>query len=224
MADISGASLSIARPIVNNNGVNQQREAESQETNQQLRATTAPQPDRAINQQPSDIPPEESISARLDISVSANENDTQENTTVTREQVVNAVEQQLQQSSINANAARPADEGATDVQQSRTESTNNQTSNQTSEQLTANNPQAAQPQEASAGITETPDALDSQTIAATPTQNQPVENTDRSQASNTNQPENDEVDATQTTNETQSARNPETGLGLESGSIIDTIA
>lgn len=223
MADISGASLSITRPVINN-GVNPQRESENQDTDRQLRATSSPQQGREINQQPADVPPEESISSRLDISVSGSDNTTQENTTVTREQVVLAVEQQLQQNSVNSNAARSTDEGATEVQQSRAESTNNQTSNQTSEQLATSTTQTTQPQEVESDATEIPLAADNQDIAANAQQNQPTDSAEPVQASDENRAGNAESDPNQTANEQSDPRNPATGLGLESGSIIDTIA
>ncbi|UZE95966.1 hypothetical protein [Alkalimarinus alittae] len=226
MADLSGASLSIARPIVNNNGVNLQREQENQQTNQQIRTASVPQQDRPLNQQSTDIPPESSISSRLDTAVSANENNTQENTTVTREQVVLAVEQQLQQSNVNASATRSADEGATNIEQNRAESTANQTSNQTTEQLTSNNTQPIQTQPVNSNTADEPVIQNEPVPVASAAQNDDVERSVRAQdINNANSSKNDPItnNTTQVDNETQSARNPETGLGLESGSIIDTI-
>lgn len=226
MADVSGASLSIARPFVNNNGVSPQRESENQQTDQQIRATSAPQQDRQINQQPADIPPEASISSRLDISVSANENDTQENTTVTREQVIIAVEQQLQQSNVNASATRSADEGATNIEQNRAESTANQTSNQTTEQLTASNTQSTTAQAFNNNAVDNPVVQNETVASVNATQSNNEESSTRVQNTNELSSGNREPAAANpppADNETQSARNPETALGLESGSIINTV-
>ena len=116
MNDVSGASFSIARPLVNNNGVNPQRESDNQETSERLRATNAPQPDQQLNSNSTDVASTQSISSQLEKSVKPSENNTQEGdrsqnsielsvgektTTVTREQVVDAVDSQLQRNAID---------------------------------------------------------------------------------------------------------------------------
>jgi len=108
MADIAGVSFSIAQPIVNS-GVNQLREPENKEAAEELRATSAPQRDQPVNDEPADVSAEQSVSSRLDFSVPTAENTTEENTTVINEQVVSAAGQQIQQASIEANANRPAE-------------------------------------------------------------------------------------------------------------------
>ena len=108
MADIAGVSFSIAQPIVNS-GVNQLREAENKESAEELRATTAPQQGQPANDEPADVPAEQSVSSRLDFSVPTSENTTEENTTVINEQVVAAAGEQIQQASIEASANRPAE-------------------------------------------------------------------------------------------------------------------
>lgn len=123
MADIAGVSFSIAQPILSS-GVNQLREPENQESSESLRATTAPQDNQAVNQQPSDVPATQSISSRLDISIKPGENNTQEGdrsqnsveisagdktATVTREQVVDAVDRQLQRNAVEQAAQNSSD-------------------------------------------------------------------------------------------------------------------
>lgn len=124
MADIAGVSFPIAQPILNS-GVNQLSEPENKESADALRATTAPQSNQSVNQEPSDVPAEQSISSRLDISIKPGENNTQEgdrsqNTieitagdktaTVTREQVVDAVDRQLQRNAVEQAAQNNSDD------------------------------------------------------------------------------------------------------------------
>lgn len=123
MADIAGVSFPIAQPILNS-GVNQLSEPEKKDSADSLRATTAPQSNQSVNKEPSDVPAEQSISSRLDISTKPGENNTQEgdrsqNTveitandktaTVTREQVVDAVDQQLQRNAVEQAAQNNSD-------------------------------------------------------------------------------------------------------------------
>ena len=124
MADIAGVSFPIAQPILNS-GVNQLSEPENKDSADSLRATTAPQSNQPVNKEPSDVPAEQSISSRLDISIKPGENNTQEgdrsqNTveitagdktaTVTREQVVDAVDRQLQRNAVEQAAQNNSDD------------------------------------------------------------------------------------------------------------------
>lgn len=124
MADIAGVSFPIAQPILNS-GVNQLSEPENKDSADALRATTAPQSNQSVNREPSDVPAEQSISSRLDISIKPGENNTQEgdrsqNTveitagdktaTVTREQVVDAVDRQLQRNAVEQAAQNNSDD------------------------------------------------------------------------------------------------------------------
>lgn len=140
MADIAGVSYSIAQPIVNS-GVNQRRESENQESAEQLRATSAPQRDQPLNNKPADVPAEQSISARLNVSVPTSENTTEENTTGINEQVVLAAEQQIQQTSIESNAKRSetTDQSASETSVGKTEQEQSQV---VTEQLESQNPEA----------------------------------------------------------------------------------
>ncbi len=123
MADIAGVSFPIAQPILNS-GVNQLSEPDSRDSADALRATTAPQNNQQVNQEPSDIPAEQSISSRLDISIKPGENNTQEGNrsqnsveitagdktaTVSREQVVDAVDRQLQRNAVEQAAQNNSD-------------------------------------------------------------------------------------------------------------------
>jgi len=124
MADIAGVSFPIAQPILNS-GVNQLSEPENKDSADSLRATTAPQSNQPVNKEPSDVPADQSISSRLDISIKPGENNTQEgdrsqNTveitagdktaTVTREQVVDAVDRQLQRNAVEQAAQNNSDD------------------------------------------------------------------------------------------------------------------
>lgn len=191
MADIAGVSFSIAQPIVNS-GVNQLREPENQENAEALRATSAPQRDQPVNDEPSDVPAEQSVSSRLDFSVPTAENTTEENTTVTNEQVVSAAGQQIQQASIEANANRPAetDQNASQASQQNTNAQDTvQTANPPIEQQQTTNPRSVE------------------------AQTQPLESDQVTQSSQN-----------QATSEQFESGNPEAGLGLDSGSIINVTA
>lgn len=123
MADIAGVSFPIAQPILNS-GVNPLSESDNKNSADALRATTAPQNTQPVNPEPSDIPVEQSVSSRLDISIKPGENNTQQgdrsqNTveitagdktaTVTREQVVDAVDRQLQRNAVEQAAQNSSD-------------------------------------------------------------------------------------------------------------------
>ncbi len=174
MADIAGVSFSIAQPIVNS-GVNQLREPENKKAAEELRATSAPQRDQPVNDEPSDVSAEQSVSSRLDFSVPSTENTTEENTNVINEQVVSAAGQQIQQASIEASANRPAETV--------------QATNSPIEQEQTTNPTPVE------------------------TQTQPLESSQVTQSSQS-----------QATSEQFESGNPEAGLGLDSGSIINVTA
>ena len=191
MADIAGVSFSIAQPIVNS-GVNQLREPENKEAAEELRATSAPQRNQPVNDEPADVSAEQSVSSRLDFSVPTTENTTEENTTVINEQVVAAAGQQIQQASIEANANRPAE------------------TNQSTSQASQQNTNAEETVQAA-----NPPVEQEQTTNPTPveTQTQPLESSQVTQSSQS-----------QATSEQFESGNPEAGLGLDSGSIINVTA
>ncbi len=193
MADIAGVSFSIAQPIVNS-GVNQLREPENKEAAEELRATSAPQRDQPVNDEPADVSAEQSVSSRLDFSVPTAENTTEENTNVINEQVVSAAGQQIQQASIEANANRPAETDQSTSQASQ-QNTNAE------ETVQAANPPIEQEQ-----TTNT-------TPAPTQAQTEPTESSQVTQSSQN-----------QTTTEQFESGSPEAGLGLDSGSIINVTA
>lgn len=211
MADIAGVSFSIAQPIVNS-GVNQLRESENKETAEELRATSAPQRDQAVNSQPSDVPAEQSVSSRLNFSVPTTENTTEENTTATNEQVVVAAEQQIQQANIEANANRPE---TTDQNNVDAASEQTQTVNQAPPQQNTN-------------VEEPVEATNTAATGQEPATNAPqTQSTESSQGGqNVSEASVEAVAPTQSqvTTEQLESQNPEAGLGLNSGSIIDVTA
>jgi len=214
MADIAGVSFSIAQPILNS-GVNQLREPENQESAEKLRATSAPQRDQPVNSEPADVPAEQSLESRLNFSVPTAENTTEENTTEINEQVVQAAEQQIQQTSVEANARRPEIASQNNIEA---------TSQQTNDDLAANSNQAPPQQNVNVEATNTTDTNTDQEPAANSPQNQTTENTQSSQNTGDTTVENVEQEQSQVTIEQLESRNPETGLGLNSGSIIDVTA
>ena len=214
MADIAGVSFSIAQPILNS-GVNQLREPENQESAEKLRATSAPQRDQPVNSEPADVPAEQSLESRLNFSVPTAENTTEENTTEINEQVVQAAEQQIQQTSVEANARRPEIASQNNIEA---------TSQQTNDDLAANSNQAPPQQNVNVEATNTTDTNTDQKPAANSPQNQTTENTQSSQNTGDTTVENVEQEQSQVTIEQLESRNPETGLGLNSGSIIDVTA
>jgi len=214
MADIAGVSFSIAQPILNS-GVNQLREPENQESAEKLRATSAPQRDQPVNSEPADVPAEQSLESRLNFSVPTAENTTEENTTEINEQVVQAAEQQIQQTSVEVNARRPEIASQNNIEA---------TSQQTNDDLAANSNQAPPQQNVNVEATNTTDTNTDQKPAANSPQNQTTENTQSSQNTGDTTVENVEQEQSQVTIEQLESRNPETGLGLNSGSIIDVTA
>lgn len=211
MADIAGVSFSIAQPIVNS-GVNQLRESENKEAAEELRATSAPQRDQAVNSEPSDVPAEQSVSSRLNFTVPNAENTTEENTiaTTTNEQVVVAVEQQIQQANIEANANR-----SETTDQNSVDAASEQAANQAPPQQNTN-------------VEETVEAINTAATGQEPATNapqtQPTESSQGSQNVSEASAETVAPAQSQTTTEQPESQNPEVGLGLNSGSIIDVTA
>lgn len=218
MADIAGVSFSIAQPILNS-GVNQLREPENQESAEALRATSAPQRDQPVNREPTDVPAEQSVESRLNFSVPTAENTTEENTTEINEQVVLAAEQQIQQTSVEANARR-----SETTDQNNIEATNQQTN----DDLAANSNQASPQQnvnvETTAEATNTEETAIDQGVATNAPQNSTPEEAQVGQSTSDTSTENVETGQSQVTTEQLESRNPEAGLGLNSGSIIDVTA
>jgi len=226
MADIAGVAFSIAQPIVNS-GVNQLREPENQESAEELRATSAPQRDQPVNSEPTDVPAEQSVSSRLDFSVPTAENTTEENTTEINEQVVLAAEQQIQQTSVEANARRSEAVDQNEIE-AATQQTANQATNQTNDDLATNNnpapPQQSANVETTVEATNTTEASTDQDFAVNAPQNNPPAEAQVSQSTDETTSEDAETGQSQATTEQFESRNPETGLGLNSGSIINVTA